>query len=551
MLDLYIEVGFDTEAIDLANLILSHPPENSIDTGSIISHALRCKVSALMRMQRLDEAQTTLQQLTKVTPLDLEVRILELQILLKKGTPGRVTEYANQVALDHPNDARFELLKSIAASLTGDTKSAADLVRPLAAGPLVDAEYTRLLVHQLDSVELFDESFSVIQRMAKGNPDRDMKRLWIRRLYEINLFPLIIVQTADLDPAARGSDVEALAIRALALSQLDRRSDASDIVTALEKRGRDEPSAAKWAAALRAVALHESSDPMKTVTVLRDALITSTGNPILLQELGDAYSDAGSQDKALSEWREVTRVAPEWAKPLVRISRALIVAGRPADALGVAQSAQLRAPHDHDVLVSVATASAATLPEGPSPEGDNVLAMIADIQNQFPKSNDLLPLRVQVLAREQRLDEARDAIRNALASVPLPPESVLLLLGQISRSSGLNLESACWTASEKAYGLTPDLAFDLRLLAPRSAQGIRWTCAVGESSRATHPKDEISWRSAWAKYLDISGDPRAKDEWIAIGDGNPNNVKLQWGRHLGTFCSDRSRLFGSNHRPPF
>jgi tetratricopeptide (TPR) repeat protein len=528
LLDLYVAVGRNTEAIALADQILSRKSDNSAAGTADATHALQCEVTAQMRMQQLAKAQDSLNQLIKITPLDLEVRILELQIMLKQGTAEQVVAHADQLAKDYPNDNRFALLRSIAATFAGDTKSATSLVQPLVTSPQVDPAYTRLLVQQLDNVGLFDDSFSVIQRAARENSDSDTERLWVRRLFEANQFALLVDQTAGLDINASSTDVEALAMRALALSNLDRRADASAIVAALEKRGPAATAAARWAAVLHVTALHESSDPVKTIGVLRDALAASPSNPILLQELGDAYADAGSRDKAMAAWRDVMRVAPEWSAPLVQVSRTYLAAGRPADALAAAQAARLRAPHDHDALVAVAVATAANLPDGPSPDADKALAMIADIQKQFPKDQGLLPLRVGVLARSQQKDAALDCIRMALSSDVVPAEQVLLSLAQMSQTFALNQEEACWTASEKAHGLTADLALAraLWLLEQKKpSDGL----ALLQQACASHPDSDLVWKRAWAQYLDLSGDARAKDQWIALGDANPKDVKLQWG----------------------
>jgi tetratricopeptide (TPR) repeat protein len=526
LLDLYVEVGFNTEAITVADKILTQADPNSSTFNDDCTHALRSKTVALLRMQRLDEAQKNVQRLAQLSPLDLEVRILELQIMLRKGDPRKVMQYANSLVAEHPNDDRFELLKSVAATLTGDDKTAAAIVKPLASRPQIDATYTRLLVAQLDRVQLFDESFTCLQQAAKNSTDPQVRRLWIRRLFETSQFSTLIDQTAGLDPTAASSDVEELAMRVLALSRSEHRKEATDVIDALEKRGQTESAAAKWAAALRAIALHDSSDPLKSVTAVHDALLVSQNNPILLEELGDAYAEAGSRDKAMGAWRSVTRVAPEWSAPLEHISQSLLSAGRASEALDAANAAELRSPHDHDALASVAVASAAALPDGPSPNTDKVLTLIDEINRQFPKETDLWPLKVNVLARAQRHDAAIDALRAALASNPLPSERTLLSLAQVSQSFGLNMEDACWSASEKAYGLTPQLAF-ARASWMRDHQHGADALALLEKNQAKHP-DDIAWKSVWAEYLDQSDDPRAKAEWIALGDGNPKDVQLQW-----------------------
>jgi predicted Zn-dependent protease len=526
LLDLYVHVGFNTEAIALADQILSQAGPKTESLNTDYTSALRSKAVALLRMQRLDEAQATVQRLAQLSPQDLEVRVLELQILLKKGEARQVLEYANNLSKDHPDDVRFTLLKSIAATMTGDDKSAAAIVEPLAAQPQADPKYTRLLIAQLDRVQLFEQSFTCLQQAAKDTTDADVKRLWIRRLFEAGDFTALIDQTANLDPAASSTDIEEVGMRALALSHKQRAKEATDLIDTLNRRGERDASATKWAVALRAVVLHNAADPLKAVEALREALLVSQNNPILLEELAEAYTAAGSRDKAMATWRSVTFAAPEWSTPLVHISESLVSAGRINDALETARAAQRRAPHDRDAQTSVAVALAAGIPQGPSADADKVLALIDQINRQFPTDMDLVPLKVDVLARADRHDAAIESIRAALALSPLPSERCLLSLAQISQSYGLNLEHACWDASEKAHGMTPELAF-VQASWLRNHQRQSDGLSLIEKSRAKHA-DDLSWQSMWAQYLDQCDDPRAKAEWISLGDGNPKNVQLQW-----------------------
>ncbi|HET6249642.1 MAG TPA: tetratricopeptide repeat protein [Tepidisphaeraceae bacterium] len=544
LLDLYIQVHFNTEAIALADEIASHPSSAAAsDASADVPHALRCKIIALMQLQRFEDAQTTLASLAKQLPLDLEIRILQMQIMLKKGDTKGVVVYAKQLSIQHPNDPRFELLKSIAAALVGDRAGATGFAMPLVNRPVVDPVYTSMLIRQLDSLQLFDASFKVIQQAAKTSSDRGLKRLWLRRMFETEQFAALVDQTADLDPKSSNSDLEILALRVWALSKLNRTSDAGQLIADLNRRGQAEPSAAKWAAALRATVLHESVDPVKTIAALRDALSVSPSNPILLNDLGDAYADAAAHDKASMAWVEATRAAPEWASPFVKTSQSLLAGGRNADALASAKAAAARAPNDHDAVVSVVAATAANLPAGASPDAADLLTTISAIQKKFPNDRLLLPIQVRVLVKEQKLADAKDVIQKALALAPAPPERILLALARISEVSALNQEEACWAACEKAHGFSLEIAFARATWLyghNRGPEGL----ALLQQAQASHPGQDVSWKIAWARYLDLSSDPRAKDEWIALGDAHPQDVKLQWGAASAKSVQSDHRFVG-------
>ena len=516
LLELYSQVNYNTEALSTADAILERTPDDA--------NALYLKIQALLRMHRLDQAAAIAQKLITLAPLNLDYQYLVIQIMLARGQQADVEAYADKLAQAHPDEVRFVLIKSYAAGVVGNLKSAAALVRPLVARPPADAAYTLALVRQLDGLELFADAFTVLQQAIKDIPDRELMRLWVRRLFETNRLPMLLEQTAALDPADANTDVEALGMRALALTRLDRRPEAALLLTAMDQRGLKESAAKRWAAALRVLML-TTSDPVQTIGLLRDAL-TGSGNTVLLEQLGDAYAAAGARDKAFTIWNVVARQAPAWSAPFVRLSQSYIAGGRSADALLAAKAAQLRAPEDHDALLCLVIADAASLPEGPSAQATQVLARIVELEQRFPKDFELLSLHAGVLAQTRQREPASAVIRSILAASPVAPENVLLSLAGLSESFKLDLEDACFEASQKAYGLTVDLAFARArwlLNHQRGPEGL----ALLDQARAGHG-DDLLWRNAWAAGLDMINDPRAKAEWIALGDANPNNVKIQW-----------------------
>ena len=527
LLELYPAVGFNTETIALADNILAEVKDVSADAHAQIVHALQSKVVAQMRMQRLDDAQLTMQKLTLLQPEDLEFRVLELQLLLQKSKPQAVFQYASQLASQHPDNPRFMLLKSIAASLCDDNKTATEIVRPLISRPQPDPGYTRLLIRQLDNLELFDDSFSMIEKLARGSGDKEVQRLWIYRLFETNRLPRLIDETSKLDPLSRGTDGELIALRVMALSLLNRDSDAKSAVQLMDQRAKSDVKASHWAAALHAVSLREISDPVKAIAVLRDTLSASPGNAIVELELGNAYARAGARDKAMTAWRASERSAPEWSAPLLKISQSLIAAGRRSEALSVASKAVARAPKDHDTQVALVVATAASLPAGDSAEVDKLLTAIANIQKQFPQDQNLVALQVNVLAQSGRNDAAKQLITSSLNDQVAPPEAVILSFVQTSRAFELNKEEECFAVGERLHGLTPDLAYTHAVWLQdhdRGPDGL----ALLLRGMASHSRDDVSWKAAWAQFLDQANDPRAKAEWIALGDANPADVRLQW-----------------------
>jgi tetratricopeptide (TPR) repeat protein len=523
LLDLYNSVGHNAEAISTADAIIARPAVSKTD----LAHAYLVKANAQMRMQKLDDAQMTVRKWTEVAPTDLNARVIELELVMKKSDARHARDYADQLAAAHPNDDRFQLLRSVAAAVAGDKAAATALVRPLLGRPLIDATYTRFLTRQLDDLDMYSEAFDVLQSAAKSLTDDDIQHLWHLRLFETNRFAMLIDQTAGLDPSALGTDPEPIALRALAMYRVNRAGDAKTVIAQLARRGESDSRAKVWSTALTAITVGQGADSAKSIELIRDALIPNQQNPILVYELAEAYSRAGAHDKAITMWQNVTRIAPEWAAPWVRLSQAMIGAGRQTDALTAAQAAQIRAPQDQDAAFALLLASAANLPVGASPQNAAVVAQINGFCKRFPENPDALPLKVRVLAQAGRRDDAISTIASSLKLNPLPRESALLSMAQTSITFGLGQEQACWQASESAYGMTPNLAF-ARASWLHDHQQAPAALAMVDSDTSKHPGDKV-WESMRADYLDQVGDPRAKAEWVRLGDSYPADVQLQWG----------------------
>ena len=77
LLDIYFQVNYNTEALSMADTILARKPDDI--------NALRTKVLVLRKTQKLDQAETIVQQLTKAAPLDIQAHELEIQIMLDRG----------------------------------------------------------------------------------------------------------------------------------------------------------------------------------------------------------------------------------------------------------------------------------------------------------------------------------------------------------------------------------------------------------------------------------------------------------------------------------
>jgi tetratricopeptide (TPR) repeat protein len=104
---------------------------------------------------------------------------------------------------------------------------------------------------------------------------------------------------------------------------------------------------------------------------------------------------------------------------------------------------------------------------------------------------------------------------------------MLLALANASHAVNLGQEDACFNRCEQAHGMSAQLAYAKAcwfFINKHSDEGLRYFSDM----QSQHANGDIEWKTDWARYLDLVNDPRAKDEWISLGDNHSDNVKIQW-----------------------
>ena len=105
LMDLFLKVGYFTETLNTADTILNYTPKDP--------KALGARAHALFYLRKYDDAYKTSVEFNKVAPLDLEGQNLTLMIMLRRGAPPEdIISRTDDLLATHPDDSRFELLKS-------------------------------------------------------------------------------------------------------------------------------------------------------------------------------------------------------------------------------------------------------------------------------------------------------------------------------------------------------------------------------------------------------------------------------------------------------
>ena len=420
LLGLYPRIHYNEEALALADNVLASDPKDV--------PALRVKIAAYADQRKYKDALAASEELLKVVPDDLDTHatLQTLMITMDKTgdeAPAQVVKRYEGLLAQHENDPRFELLAARAYLLAGqydlgkrDLKLAAG--RPQASDPAVAAKLTPLL----DKLKLFDESNSVLERLAAtADEDPIHQRPLVRRLWQSGVPKEVLKRTEKQDPASPTADTDLLAYRALSLYDLNRPADAAPIVEALTNR-KDDMAAVAWSTALR-TREGENLSPRDRTKRYMEALERAPQNEAIHYFLAEAYLALDEFEPALRKFNIASRLAPNWAAPAAQISRTLVATGRSGDAVEFARVAFQRAPKLFGTRVQYVLAVFADQQQDPRPgTREKLLGIVEEIQQKLPGEPETLHVYASLLSRTRparqsgRGDQVGPASRSAGAA---------------------------------------------------------------------------------------------------------------------------------------
>jgi tetratricopeptide (TPR) repeat protein len=539
LLDLYTQLGYNIEAVELADKFLIKD-KNDLQ-------ALRAKARGLAARQLSDQAWTICEQFNALVPLDLEMRILSLEVLRDLGKRPQCLEIALDLIAQNPNDPAAELILSIACSFLEEfTPAQRDKLAALvktsypkeslkenlyafnfsqffalqaSKRDTTDLVLVRYLVEQLDRTRLVPEALAVLQKADSRQETPWLRQLLIRRLFESGRFAEVLKRMEKMDIVGTlPTDIEFLAIRGISQARSDLKEPAAQAATTLAKI-KDDRIAQAWATIIQELVLKtdgNAGNARQVIDSIRLAFEVQRNNAYLRFFYGLAYLQLGERDAAMEAFTQVISSRPHWQLPLLHLSRLKLDAGQKQSALEDASAAfdinrRNLAAASNFAIVIAANTDFATL----DPKGD-LYILVTDIQTEVPGEESTLPLYVQVLAKTNQLDEAKKIVNAALVAKKPVSTNTLLRLAAISRDCKLGLEEPCLAAAEKS-GLTADIAFaraNSLVDSGNTADALRYF----QDSMKKSGADQVSWRIAWATLLEQSNDNRAAATWIALAD---------------------------------
>ncbi len=517
LLDLYVQRRQPSEAVALADRMLVADPKDA--------HALRSRAVAHAMLRNQDKALADATAAAALDPADIGGQILLMDVKRLKGEAAdKIVEQAKALVDAHPNDGRFELVMAVACLGANNAQQAAEWLRKAASRDVHDPAFVERLAGAAVRVGLFQESFNAIDSAAKANPDVNLQRLLAARLAERNAWqPLLDRIVAD--PSLPGSDAALLALRAMAFFELGRHGDAQPILTALASR-QGNPVASDWVAVLRAV--YGGEKPKAIAEVCQLAVGRFSDNAFFRRFAAEAYEKLGENDTALQHWTRAAQSAPAWSLPPIQLARSYTARRRIEDAIRWGQYACACDPKNPEALSSLAMAYLPAIGGMRAEEVGKVLQLVEEVQKLSPNEPRTLPLQVLLLARTGQKEAAIARLKQVLASPRMPDEKVLIELAAVSRFQQLDMESACYAASEQTHGLTPDLAFARAAALAEAKQPQQGLDLIKTAMAAPHKGDPAAWELARARFLEVTKDPAAREACIKLGDAYTDNADIQW-----------------------
>ncbi len=549
LLTLYNRAGLHQEAGELAERLLT--PGSAL-TGDDELRVLREAIHAGLALRASHGGAdasllSRLERATALAPLDIELRLAQLEVLKAAGRAGDATTMAEGLARDHPGDPRAALIGLLGGVDPKDPEQARAAWERLCAlagldpqratrvakATYPDEAYVARLVSLFDVLGGGEHAFAVLDDAAGAVHAEEVTRLWMRRAWQTHRYDRVLARGRST-VAPEHPDLDAL--RALAAEALGREAEAKAARQALASR-QAEFRARAWTQAFAGL----EGGVVQRIDALRGAIRTNPREPIFHVWLGDLLASVGYREDAREEYLAAAAIplAGSWAIPEQRLAELALANGNVGDAMRHSTTAYERSPRDAGVVVTrfrahVAGVSGANGGRGGAPA---LLAFAEQASGSFASSADepgvpalldeLLVGRVSLLADLDRAGDAAALVVETLKGSRRVSREALERLATTSAARGLAVEELCLDACVRWHGPAPSTA-EARALVLQSRGMGREGLALVREGLATAPKDqEPAWRRALARVLDAAGDAGAQAEWIALADGRPEDLALQ------------------------
>lgn len=515
LLTLYDQHGMTAEALELSDRVLKLRPEDLV--------ALRVKAWQLFIKRDYDASHEVALQWAAADETNLQAHRLVL-LILERRPEGAVqtVEYVDGVRDAQPDSAVGAVLQ-VYSLLSQEDLQGAKAAAIIAAGkPLVNPQNVKPVVDLLEDEQLglLDEALAVLEREATTDQPELRARLAQMR-FERGKYEALASMEA---PGNSIHSDEIRVFKALALIADGKTTEAGRIADELNREeGTAETFATSWSKVLKA-RLADPADPGALSRAARSALDVAPGDARLHYVRGVAQAELGEADAAIQSFATAAQRARRWKEPFAALIPLMLDRGKLGDAEAAARMVLSIQPDQPDALYAVAIAGAARADPADEESVANAEAAFEKLRG-VDEGDRYLPLMVRLLLTTGREDQAKQEIVDSLAEASV---SARLQLAELSRLAELGLEDQIIASIEATNPIDPRLTqFKAqRFLTDGETDAALElvTAAIGKLS----DDDKLPLEILRAQILSRSGDPKAKETWIAIADAHPDNATVQW-----------------------
>ena len=524
-LELLIEIhgllNQQTERLDVADKLLELDPNSTV--------ALDAKAKSLVTMGRRDDALDAAYKLTELTPDDPEAHRLVFAILSTEDpTIGRskMAEYVKKLGEEHPDDARFTVLRIHATALMGDLNTAREIAATMTNADL-DARTLSEMMRSFDLLGMREAGDELLANHA-DKPDmlRVVSVLGVQRQFMRGQLDQA-TQTARRaleTPGAASADLLPWAMACGIEIPDERYSEIlaeSEFNTSYHEVMRD-----------GFLALN-NRDPLTARSAFSAALNIRREDPLAGALLADAMDRIGAWKDAALERRDVLRKTPEFTTVRLAHIEALVSRGRPVEAdssvregleLDPSNGALLLA---HILCVAEMSSSGVSLPEEVRGAVRLARAMEGDTTDVTPVTIPLARLLVAIGDRPA-LSSTLDRIDSA--DVNQIDLRALMSLAEAMKSVGLPRSGELFAMIDKADRIDPYIVLERATAMADEGDSQKGLALIDEKvARAKQVSDALGLQMEMARaaYLDRIADSGAIDAIKSLANAHPENAAVQ------------------------
>jgi tetratricopeptide (TPR) repeat protein len=392
------------------------------------------------RLNAPDRARQTVDAMVQANSESATAYIERGRFRLATRQDGVADDLARARALA-PEDPQVVLLASQLALRDGSPERALDeLGRAIATTPKLTALHM-MLYRTLTALGRTEQSISALRKAMEIFPD----------------------------------DLEIRTALAEALLLAGRVEDATKIVADIKKSAANSPALVFLEASVQMARREWAAALEKLESISLDLASSPELDRSANYNLGRCYEELARLEKALSCYRHVAEIAPDWLPGRLRHASALAGLGRLDEAIREFRALPSSAPGVRASLIRLRIVQNSRLPREKR-EWNDVEKILIDGEKESPRSLEPIGLRVETLLARGRIADARALVEKAKVDFPDAPYPSLSLAALLQAEGKPDEALAMLDKAEAKFG---------DVLAIRQARARYWSDRGGpESSKA-------------------------------------------------------------------